>query len=236
VAGADDRWGGARPLVPEDGTVSVELVTRKDGSRAWKSRWRENGRARARTFTLKRDADAWDREVARRKQLGPLAVQQLTTRGGPTLGQWIEQRWAVEHAALLSDSTRDRYADVYSVHIAPWLDDVPIGHFSGPLLHGWQAQRIKAGVSPGTIRKARTLLSSVLRHAAESGAIIANPLSVVRAPQLAPRDAVQPLSPATVERLRAAMLTPAPREVAPSGVGRRTRRRYELRALPLEGS
>jgi hypothetical protein len=150
--------------------------------------------------------------VARRKQLGPLAVQQLTTRGGPTLGQWIEQRWAVEHAALLADSTRDRYADVYSVHIAPWLDDVPLGHFSGPLLHGWQAQRIKAGVSPGTIRKARTLLSSVLRHAAESGAISANPLSVVRAPQLAPRDAVQPLSPATVERLRAAMLNPAPRE------------------------
>lgn len=116
--------------MPEDRTVSVEPVTRKDGSRAWKSRWRENGRERARTFALKRDADAWDREVARRKQLGPLAVQQLTTRGGPTLGQWIEQRWVVEHAALLADSTRDRYADVYSVHIAPWLDDVPIGHFS----------------------------------------------------------------------------------------------------------
>ena len=214
--------------MPEDRTVSVEPVTRKDGSRAWKSRWRENGRERARTFALKRDADAWDREVARRKQLGPLAVQQLTTRGGPTLGQWIEQRWVVEHAVLLADSTRDRYADVYSVHIAPWLDDVPIGHFSGPLLHGWQAERIKAGVSPGTIRKARTLLSSVLRHAAESGAITANPLSVVRAPQSAPRDAVQPLSPATVERLRAAMLNPAPREVAPSGAGRRTRRRYQL--------
>ena len=228
VAGADARWGAAKPLVPEDRTVSVEPVTRKDGSRAWKSRWRENGRERARTFTLKRDADAWDREVARRKQLGPLAVQQLTTRGGPTLGQWIEQRWAVEHAALLADSTRDRYADVYSVHIAPWLDDVPIGHFSGPLLHGWQAQRIKAGVSPGTIRKARTLLSSVLRHAAESGAITANPLSVVRAPQPAPRDAVQPLSPATVERLRAAMLNPAPREIARSGAGRRARRRYQL--------
>ena len=47
-------------------------------------------------------------------------------------------------------------------------------------------------------------------------------------PSSAPRDAVQPLSPATVERLRAAMLNPAPREVAPSGAGRRTRRRYHL--------
>lgn len=210
--------------------MSVEPVTRKDGSRGWKTRWRESGRERARTFALKRDADAWDREVARRKQLGPLAVQQLTARGGPTLGDWIEQRWAIEHATLLADSTRERYADVYSVHIAPWLDDVPLGHFSAPLLYAWQAGRIKAGVSPGTIRKARTLLSSVLRHAAESGAIIANPLSLVRAPRPAPRDAVQPLSPATVERLRSAMLKPPPREVAASSAEQRNRRRYELPA------
>jgi integrase len=210
--------------------VSVEPVTRKDGSRGWKARWRESGRERARTFALKRDADAWDHEVARRKQLGPLALQQITARGGPTLGEWIEQRWAVEHAALLADSTRERYADVYSVHISPWLDDVPLGHFSAPLLHAWQAGRIKAGVGPGTIRKARTLLSSVLRHAAESGAIIANPLSLVRAPTPARRDAVQPLAPAMVERLRAAMLDPAPREVAASSAGQRNRRRYELPA------
>ena len=44
---------------------------------------RERGQPRARMFALKRDADAWDREVQRRKQLGPLAVQQLTARGGP---------------------------------------------------------------------------------------------------------------------------------------------------------
>ena len=210
--------------------MSVEPVTRKDGSRGWKARWRENGRGRARTFALKRDADAWDREVQRRMQLGPLAVQQLTTRGGPTLGQWTAERWAPEHAVMLADSTRERYAEVYSVHIAPWLDDVPLGHFSAPLLHGWQAALIKAGVGPGTIHKARTLLSSVLRHAAENGAIMANPLSLVRAPKSAPRDAVQPLSPVVVERIRAAMLKPAPREVAASSTGQRARRRYELPA------
>jgi len=210
--------------------VSVRPRTRKDGTRGWEVRWRENGSNRSRTFALKRDADTWDREVARRKQLGPLAVQQLTARGGPTLGQWIEQRWAPEHAAMLADSTRDRYADVYSVHIAPWLEDVPLGQFTGPLLHGWQAERLKAGVSPGTIGKARTLLSSVLRHAAESGAIVANPLSLVRAPKSAPLDAVQPLSPGTVERIRWAMLNPAPREITASSAGQRTRRRYELPA------
>ena len=167
-------------------------------------------------------------------------------------------------SVLLADSTRNRYAEVYSVHIAPWLDDVPLGQFGAPLLSGWQAALIKGGVSPGTIHKARTLLSSVLRHAAENGAIMANPLSLVRAPRSAPRDAVQPLSPAVVERIRQAMLIPPDREIGASAPGQRARRRYtlpapgtpqtrqrdalivsilayaglrpgELRALPLEG-
>jgi hypothetical protein len=159
-------------------------------------------------LTLKRDADAWDREVDRRQQLGPLAIQQLTARGGPTLGEWVEQRWAPEHAATLAPATRDRYANAYSVHIAPSLDAVPLTQFSGPLLHAWQADRVRAGISPGTIRKARTLLSSILRHAAESGAIVANPLSLVRAPRAQSRDAVHPLSPVVVERIRAVMVDP----------------------------
>jgi len=244
--------------------MSVRPRTRKDGTRGWEVRWRENDANRSRMFALKKDADAWDREVQRRRQLGPIAVQQLTTRGGPTLGQWVTERWASEHAVLLADSTRNRYAEVYSVHIAPWLDDVPLGHFSAPLLSGWQAALIKGGVSPGTIHKSRTLLSSVLRHAAENGAIMANPLSLVRAPRSAPRDAVQPLSPAVVERIRQAMLSPPDREIGASTQGQRARRRYtlpapgtpqtrqrdalivsilayaglrpgELRALPLEG-
>ena len=113
--------------------MSAKPRTRKDGTRGWEVRWRENGANRSRTFTLKRDADAWDREVARRKQLGPLAVRQLTARGGPTMGQWITERWAPEHAVTLDPSTRERYAEVYGVHIAPWLDDVPLGHIGAPL-------------------------------------------------------------------------------------------------------
>ncbi len=244
--------------------MSVRPRTRKDGTRGWEVRWRENDANRSRMFALKKDADAWDREVQRRRQLGPIAVQQLTTRGGPTLGQWVTERWASEHAVLLAESTRNRYAEVYSVHIAPWLDDVPLGQFGAPLLSGWQAAPLKGGVSPGTIHKARTLLSSVLRHAAENGAIMANPLSLVRAPRSAPPDAVQPLSPAVVERIRRAMLSPPDREIGVSAPGQRARRRYtlpapgtsqtrqrdalivsilayaglrpgELRALPLEG-
>jgi integrase len=92
----------------------------------------------------------------------------------------------------------------------------------------WQAALIKADVSPGTVHKSRTFLSSVLRHAAESEAIPGNPLSLVRPPKANHRDAVQPLSPLTVEAIRSMLLNPPPREVAAAHEGQRARRRYEL--------
>lgn len=170
----------------------------------WRVRWREGGANRSRRFTLKRDAEAWDREVQRRRQLGPLAVAQLTTQG-PSLNGWIADRWAPEHAATLEQSTRERYADAYRLHIEPWLGDVPLLDLTVSVLRGWQADRLTAGVGAGTIDKARTVLSSVLRHAAESEAIPANPLALVRAPLAEHRDGVTPLAPVTVEGIRAVL-------------------------------
>lgn len=210
--------------------MSVERARSGNG---WVVRWRENGRQRSRRFDRQRDALAFDSELRRRRQLGPLAVQQLTTRGGPTLDQWIEQRWAVEHASTLAPSTRERYANVYACHIAGPLGEVPLRELTVSRLREWQAGLVKAGANPGTLHKCRTLLSSILRHAAESEVIPGNPLSLVRAPKPLHRDAVEPLSPATVEAIRRALLDPPAREVAASRPGQRSRRRY---ALPPPGT
>jgi integrase len=170
-------------------------------------RWRENGSNRGRRFDRKGDADAWEREIRRRRQLGPLALAQLTTRA-PTLGEWIADRWAPEHAATLEQSTRDRYADAYRLHIEPWLGELPLTELTVGRLRSWQAERLADGVGAGTIDKARTVLSSVLRHAAESEAIPGNPLTLVRAPLSEHRDSVTPLAPITVERIRAVLAGP----------------------------
>jgi len=207
--------------------VSVHRVVQRGQVRSV-VRWREHGQNRSRAFHRRKDAEAFDAELKRRRQLGSLALQQLTERKGPTLGEWIAERWAPEHAATLAQSTRDRYAGVYSVHIAPWLNDVSLRELSVAALRAWQTERLKAGVGPDTIHKCRTVLSSILRHAAESEAIPANPLSLVRAPKPKQRDAVQPLPPAAVEKVRALMRDPPPRVVAASVTGRRARRRYEL--------
>lgn len=121
----------------------------------WMVRWRENGSNRGRRFDRKSDADAWEREIRRRRQLGPLALAQLTTRAS-TLGEWISERWAPEHAATLEQSTRDRYADAYRLHIEPWLGDLPLTELTVGRLRSWQAERLADGVGVGTIDKART--------------------------------------------------------------------------------
>jgi integrase len=195
----------------------------------WEVRWRENGRHRSRRFDRRRDAHSWDAEVRRRRQLGALALAQLTT-AAPTLDQWIEQCWAPEHAATLERSTRERYANVYARHIAGPLGDVPLSELTVARVRAWQARMLKSGIKPGTVHKARTVLSSVLRHAAEAEAIAGNPLGVIRAPRASQRDAVNPLAPSTVEAVRQALLYPQPREVPASREGQRRRRRYELPA------
>ncbi|MCP9488821.1 MAG: site-specific integrase [Solirubrobacteraceae bacterium MAG38_C4-C5] len=192
----------------------------------WRVKWREGSRQRSRTFERKRDAEVWDAEVKRRRQLGPLAVQQLTERG-PTLGEWITQRWSREHGATLAKRTRDRYASSYELHVAPWLDDVPIRELTVSRLRAWQAERTAQGESADTIQKARTFLSSVLRHAAESEAIPANPLALVRAPRAEHREEVVPLAPATVEAIRAVLAAPMPVAVAERAHGTRRCRAYE---------
>jgi integrase len=120
----------------------------------------------------------------------------------PTLGEWIADRWAPEHAATLEQSTRDRYADAYRLHVEPWLGELPLTEITVGRLRSWQAERLADGVGVGTIDKARTVLSSVLRHAAESEAIPGNPLTLVRAPLAEHRDGVTPLAPVTVESIR----------------------------------
>ena len=129
------------------------------------------------------DAAAWDTEIQRRKRLGPIALEQLT-HTGPTLGDWITDHWTPEHGEQLEVKTRARYASSYEVHIEPWLGHLTLQELTVGRLRTWQAERLKDGVSPHSIMKARTFIGSVLRHAAESEAIPGNPLSLVRPPRL----------------------------------------------------
>jgi hypothetical protein len=51
--------------------MSVEQVARRDGTKVWRVRWRdEQGRNRSKTLGRKRDAERFDAEIRRLRRLG----------------------------------------------------------------------------------------------------------------------------------------------------------------------
>src|SRR5215211_5967157 len=182
--------------------MSVERVTRKSGEVVYRVRWRDHrGRNRARVLGRKRDAEAFDGEIKRRKRTGERAVMDA---GRETLDEYVAGTWAKAHAAHLAPRTRRTYANTYDKHIAPRLGDVPLRELDSETIAAFQAELIVAGVGPHAIRKAMALLGGILQRAAEARRLPYNPQRVVRKARLPVASEVRPLAPATVESMRGA--------------------------------
>ncbi len=72
-------------------------------SRGYVVRWRDGARNRQRSFDRRGDAQRWDLEVRRRRQLGTLA--QLDA-GTTTLNAYVVDTWTAVYAVLLAPRTR----------------------------------------------------------------------------------------------------------------------------------
>lgn len=209
--------------MPREGVVSVH---RRAGG-TWEVRWREQGRNRSRAFGQRRDARAFDAEIERLRQLGPIGLPQLE-RGAVTIDEWVATGFA-DSLANVTDGTRAYYAQLYRTHIAPDLGGVPLRDVTVELLAGWQARLVRAGVGIETVRKSNTLIGSILQRAVEAGRINANPQRLTRKPRAPMRREVRPLAPEHVEALRRYLLDPEPIMVGASRPGQRSRRGYLAR-------
>lgn len=69
------RWCAAVPPAVRRrvAVVSVERVVHKDGTVVWRVRWRQGGRNRSKVLGSKRDVEAFDADITRRKRAGELA-------------------------------------------------------------------------------------------------------------------------------------------------------------------
>lgn len=182
--------------------MSVEKVERKSGEVVWRVRWRDaRGRNRSQVLGRKRDAEAFDAEVKRRKRTGELAAMD---GGRETLDEYVAGTWARAHAAHLAPATRSLYGYLYDRHISPSLGDYRLRDIDPEVIAVWQAYLVEAGVGKVAIKKAMTLLGAILQRAAESGRIGSNPQRLVRKLRLPKPQEVRPLAPVTVEAMRAA--------------------------------
>jgi integrase len=184
--------------------VSVHRIERPDGSIAWRVRWRDGGRgtrSRTRTFDRKRDATMFEDELRRRRRLGDLGI---VIGSQETLDEYVAQTWVRTHAPTLAPSTAKVYVSLYDFHISPSLGSLKLAELTPEVIARWQAERIAVGAGKAALRKAMTLLGSILQLALESERIGRNPVRLVRKARQPAKSEVRPLAPATVEAMRAA--------------------------------
>lgn len=182
--------------------MSVERVKRSSGEVVWRVRWRDvAGRNRSKVLGRKRDADAFDAEIKRRRRTGELAAMD---GGRETLDEYVTGTWSKAHAAHLAPATRELYGYLYDRYIAPALGGFQLREITAEAIGRWQSEVLEAGLGKPATKKAITLLGSILQRAAESGRIAANPQRVVRKVRVPRSPEVQPLPPSTIEAMRSA--------------------------------
>jgi integrase len=177
------------------------MSTERTKTGAWRVRWREGGRNRAKTLGSKRDAQLFESEIVRRKRMGDLAT---LDHGKQTLQDFAETTWWPLHVQPnLARATRINYVGTWDLHVLPDLGSYPLREITAPVLRRHFANMRARGTGPEAIKKTKLVLQSCLRLAVEEGLIPANPAQAVKLPRAAQRPATTALGPAQVEALRA---------------------------------
>ena len=182
--------------------MSVRGIRRENGKVVWEVRWRDGGRNRSRVFDRKRDAQAFDLEVRRRRQLGEL---DLVDAGCETLAEFAVEWWR-QHGPTLERKTQLVYADLFDRHILDRLGALPLQRITPEVVERFKSDLREAGVGDPSVRKTLALLQTILQRAVVWRRIGSNPVAAVRKPPQRRTRAIIPPSPGLVEQMRADLL------------------------------
>lgn len=160
---------------------------------------------RQKTFLDRRSAEAFDNAVKVAKFSGHVPDP---NRGALVLDQFAADEYWPKYGKLeLVTSTRASYATAYNAHVSPTLGDVPLRRIGARDVAQMKADLLASGVGVESVRKAMTVLSSVLTRAVEWGHVDGNVARHVRLPAPMPGREAVAMAPATIEAVRAAMPT-----------------------------
>jgi integrase len=171
---------------------------KRNRGHVWEVRYREGGRHRSRVFDRKADAEDFQADVRRRKQLGTLT--QLHA-GDQLLADFGIEWWRLHAEPNLQESTLRRYSRMWDRHVLPHLGRYRLREITPEVVANYRAELSARGVGDASIRKAMFMLQGVLGLAVLHGAIAYNPVKAVRKPRQLSR-VVRPLAPQTVEAIR----------------------------------
>ena len=182
--------------------MSIERVER-DGGVVWRVRWRESGRNRSKVLGRKRDAEAFDAELRRRKRTGELASMDV---GKETLAAFGEDWWRLYAEPNLAATTLKTYATMWDAYVLPRLGAMALRELTPTVINHFRLELEADGVGRMSIAKTMTLLQGVLQRACEWERLASNPVRAVRKPRPAPKRSVTPLAPEVVEQMRCWLL------------------------------
>lgn len=168
----------------------------------YRVRWRQGTQQRSRTFDRKADAELFEAEIRRRRQLGPTLARDVL-QATITLDDFVRTGFRT-HAVTLAAASRRHYRWALENHLSGLLS-VPLAAIDVPLLAAYQRRLLDAGRTPNTVREAMVKLSGILQIAVEHGHIAANPVHSLRKVPREPGEEVHALSPVELERLVAAL-------------------------------
>ncbi len=132
----------------------------------------------------------------------------------PTLRAFVRNDYWPRYAQEeLERATLKSYAHAWHKHIDPYLGAEALASIGPKRVNEWLSDRRAAGVGPGALLKARTLLSGIFSYAVEEEILAANPVRQLRARRSKRsrrtqkrKRAVRPPGPSTIEVIRASML------------------------------
>ena len=180
--------------------MSVERVERKDGGVVWRVRWRQGGRNRSKVLGRKRDAEAFDAELVRRKRTGELARLDAGKESSPSSAR---SGGGCTPSRTSRASTLKVYAVQWDAHVLPRLGHDAAARVDAgcdqPLPAGARGRRRRAGVDSQGAHPAPGRPPARLRVGPH---LACNPVLPVRKPPVGRARAVVPLAPETVEAIR----------------------------------
>ncbi len=180
----------------------IEKRTLKNGRKVYRVRWRPGGRGstfHSQVFDRREDAERFETEIRRRKQLGDLAYLE---RGKQTLDEFAREWWQRYASKELARSTQKHYAEVWDRHILKPLGGLQLRHLTPDVVAGFQDELRTEGIGEPTIRKALAILQAVCREGVAWGRLTLNPVKPVKKRAQQRKRSVRPLAPEAVERLR----------------------------------
>ena len=183
----------------------IEEINRKDGTTAWRVRYYESGRGgvrRSATFDSHDDALDFDATRRLRKRRGEL---HLLDGGTETLAQMAEAWWD-NHVTSLERHTQIAYQQMLDNHVMPDLGGLSLREISPGRIKRFRQDLERRGVGKDAVRKSMVVVQGIFRYAIEEELVDRNPVSVVRKPSAKRQKAIVVFAPATIERVRHALL------------------------------